>query len=547
MKEKVIKINRPKQVKIFSARSPFNFGILTAYLASYSLSLVNPGIFWDDWSLFNQDLSTILQTFKEAGVSWIAYFHFLMVNNFFGIAGIRAASAGIGLLGWLAFYYILTKTSFLSKKDSQYIAAIFLIIPVNWGRFVEINFVAFACFNLFLLAYYFLIKSAEKKSLSYLLGSLPLFFMSFSINSLVMFYLIPFVHFCWKTKQNLTNQIVTKQKLGLIITFLLPLLFFLYKYFIAKPTGIFKDANHFTIESLIYSLQYVPETFNKSFIELCFPFLKQSLHSYNIFLICCTLGFLFLLNKRCLYSGYIIFLGILCLLLGTIPYLAVRRSVLEMNEWTNRDSLLMGPGFSFILYGTIVGLGNIVFVQKSKVKKILIKYANITLILYLTAVNINNQSAFLMDHFKQEALIYVLKNNSKIKSHNLFLIEDKTRNLNIFQRQYRFYEYNGIFRQIFGDATRFGIALTPEINSFFELEKKWNFYERFKTRKEYNFYEFRGPKRTAYFTINPGQEWKSQKNVTFVLPLKLLAFKWVMPYKYKKFIENGLVLKESLN
>ena len=53
------------------------------YTLAHGLIVLNSGIFWDDWTLYNVEKSLIISHFTDAGFPWTGYLHvfLLSLNN----------------------------------------------------------------------------------------------------------------------------------------------------------------------------------------------------------------------------------------------------------------------------------------------------------------------------------------------------------------------------------------------------------------------------------------------------------------------------------
>ena len=98
--------------------------------------------------------------------------------------------------------------------------------------------------------------------------------------------------------------------------------------------------------------------------------------------------------------------------------------------------------------------------------------------------NISTYKDYYYDSRKQSQLLKLIENNEFIKNSNLIIFNDLTLPFNIWNRIYRFYEWNGLLKLAFNDEKRFGINKN-DLNKF----KNGNFID-FNDSSHYNASEF---------------------------------------------------------
>ena len=108
--------------------------IFVLYTLSHGLILINQGIYWDDWILYNVDGQILIEKFTQAGAAWTGYFHQFMLsltNSFFCYH----------LLVFLAYFFasvfvykILKNITELSSASRLFIAIFFAIFRERRGE-----------------------------------------------------------------------------------------------------------------------------------------------------------------------------------------------------------------------------------------------------------------------------------------------------------------------------------------------------------------------------------------------------------------------------
>jgi len=117
------------------------------------------------------------------------------------------------LLTFVAFFFssvfvfgVSKKVKILEQEDRKFFVLLFLLLPFNTTRVALITFLYTSAYVLFFAAWYLLVSF--KSHWSYFL-SLVLFFLSFQMHSLLVFFALPLVHIFWlevfERNKNLTR------------------------------------------------------------------------------------------------------------------------------------------------------------------------------------------------------------------------------------------------------------------------------------------------------------------------------------------------------
>ena len=222
-----------------------------------------------------------------------------------------------------------------------------------------------------------------------------------------------------------------------------------------------------------------------------------------------------------------ILLGFIFFYIAIAPYLYIGRSGGGFGlEWGGRDQLLIPLSASLIIYFFVKYFASIVsFNDKTNLIMSLV-------IAIFINTNISNYLRFNIDWFKQLSLINQIKLNDKIKSHDKIIFSDKTRHLNGLNRETRFFEFNGMFKESFNDQSRLGISrsrLSPNFPKEF-LE--------FKKLPEYNFVDFKNINDDILkVQIIPGKYEPTSRGI-----LKLIMFKFFLRKDFENKINDLVVI-----
>lgn len=412
---------------------------LVVYLAMHGgIFFLADAVYWDDWTLYRMDRLDVIDTFRQQNFISIYVGH---IHNIF---------MGIGLwlyklVTFLAIFFtavfldlILRKFHYLDKNLRVCIVLLFLSLPFYWARVAMIDMIYTLCVFLFFSASYFYWTSR--------ILSLILFFLSFTTNSLLVFYAIPFLSFYYLANKDayLNVESLFRFSIKHIDFILLPFVFFAIKNLYFQPYGIFDGYNqHFGIQNLFTSAA-------KTLIDL-FQLEARLINVLIAYLVIYKLVFKFKLfslssansSKKTINLYY---LGLFFLLMAVFPYWILGH-VTKFSEWTSRHQLLMPLGTAFIFTGLI-------FATKLAYRRIIA-----SLIFSICFVlNFSTYVSLYYDWKKQVQIIDQFRNNDVIKNSNVILISDATVKSNALDRVYRVYEWNGLMEAAFGDQKRIGMS-----------------------------------------------------------------------------------------
>lgn len=437
-------------------------GVIFLYaFSNLGLLLLGNHPFWDDWIVVDLPWWQILDTFKQAG-SFLNIWGYLHVSMLaIGPWLYRFASLILFYGISYHFYSILKRTAILDEEQSFAAALICLFLPLNLGRGALILFPYVFCLYIFMLAWSLLPRN---RNISFLL-----FFLSFNINSLLVFYLLPlleglsiFFHRLPAGPPLTARKILSLLKiyiLGEPIFILLPIIYYSIKLLFFRPYGLYSGYNeHYSILSLIKSpfLQFGELLYSVSKLDL-----PATLCLFFIFFVLLIVVPRSKLGWKALripaISIFVIYLGVLPYhILGLVP---------TFTGWSSRHQLLMPFGISILIAYCIYQ------VPKTINSRSLLR---LVLLACIFASSVNSFS-FYADSRKQQSVQRFMAGALRADSPRLVVIVDKTNNA--LRRTYRFYEINGMLARATGDQSFFGIQ-SSDINSYLngKLDKYFTGY-----------------------------------------------------------------------
>jgi hypothetical protein len=432
------------------------------YTTSFALMLINQGIYWDDWTLYNQAPSNLLIQFQENGNILIGYLHIFLMSLPEAVIVYHTIIFLTYLLSAFFLLQTLKKTQYFDTTARLLIVIIFAIFPINEARITLICSPYAFTYLLFFCGLWLTTRYHVNQRYSNRILALICFFTSFMIPSFIVFYVLIILLIALKEDilKKITLIKIKKFTLKHLDFILLPIIFGIIRYQFLMPKGIYEltNYNQITLFSIIKSPVNTIFAINESIIETIFTSL-QSLTNFTTYSII-AISILYLAIKRKNHNiqptrnnQLYLLIGIIIFYISIFAYIAVGRNGLSYgNGWGSRDELLIPLSAAIIIYyGLMLIFKEFNFTQKNTHLVFTI------LIISFTCLNINNQINMIEDNLKQQAIIDEFKENKIIKEHTTFIIEDRCRELNLFNRTYGFYEYNGMLRQAQGNDQRLAI------------------------------------------------------------------------------------------
>lgn len=442
--------------------------IIVAYSLSYSLMLLNNGIYQDDWTLYNMKRETIIAIYHDQGHRWLAYFHNFLLSFDHAILIYRSLVFSTYLLAALILNQIVRRISVISALDRMFLILFFAVLPVNNVRFLLIN-TPYAVSNcLFWLACWSMLKYGETKKIPFRVGALIAFFMAFDTNSFLVFYVLPLAYLLKDSFIKLGCLGVPSapeffknlcRRLDFVV---LPFCYWIPKTLLFIPRGAWEGYNQLTASSLSLSPLFMVMSFQTSLfkvLDYSFSFFSSVLLVLGIIL---ALAFHYKWGskedtEKQLSSSYdkgdfyLLYFGIVVFCLAVLPYNLVGL-LPKLDNWHSRHQLLVPLGATFIIVYGLKVLG-----QKLTMKGINRTIVMSLLLCQFIAINISDCVGLHLDWFKQQALIMHIRDNPIFWAHTTFVFEDRTQAANVIKRSYPVYQYAGMMKRAFGDQKRIGM------------------------------------------------------------------------------------------
>lgn len=420
------------------------FGV---YLVCHGGMLLFPNAyFWDDWIYYNVSPAFLQSNFRELGSPFniSGYLHTPML--LMGPWSYKLFTFVLFFASGLALNGILRRQPFLSRENRLLVVLLFLVLPFNSTRIVNMVFQYTVAHALFFLAWMLLGRRR--------IVPLLLFALSFNTNSLLVFYALPVAELFYRRGAFASVPAFGRVLLRHLDFIVLPFVFFAVDTVVFPPSGSYEGYNAL-----------------KGFSPLL-PTLKVTLWETARFLasepliwgLLLTPGVLFVLSRLGVRAvpetggRRLLVLGVGALVLASFPYMVIGLPP-HFWVWQSRHQLLLPLGAALV----IVGLLNVRIPRSPGAAGRGVKLGFAAL---LVGVSIAHMVGFYasaaLEHMKQKEVIRQLALHPKLKDDSLIVFDDRTVvPLNIEARLFPAYEWNGLLRAAFRDGAehRLGIPL----------------------------------------------------------------------------------------
>jgi hypothetical protein len=383
------------------------------------LFIVRDSLWSDDWDEFKfRDLTDF--DYGAFGFAPWKNLNILMFDNF-GPAFLRVAVFSLFFLSCLFVYKILDRVSFIDSWQRPAISLLFLLLPFNTPRVALYTFYFSLSYCLFFAAWYLLVAFHSRRS-KFL--ACVLFFLSFQMFTMLVFFLIPVAHlFALEWRGKLSDSAGWLKKNLFLIS--LPFIYWIMR-------GLFWSS----------SRNYHEITDNKirGFLKFILLFLAIAAGLFALYrqssptrrkvflLVFCGFG-----SMLVAYLPYVIF--------GLVGYgfqvpLTYLVTMLGRSDWFSRHQILQPLGLSILLIGLISLLPSIAGKVKSW---------TVGAILSISVVfNIAFGFEYVVDHSKQTSIVAALAAKPNSTAGDEIQMVDQTAFLNARQRSYRERDWLGL-------------------------------------------------------------------------------------------------------
>ncbi|WP_146215923.1 MULTISPECIES: hypothetical protein [Aquitalea] len=509
----------------------------------------NPGYFWDDWVWIFKGKEEAIRIGRELGIWWGGYATYA-INS---LPNPALAIRWFVFVFWGAASVLVAKffrrEEWVNAPMAFVLALLHAITPVALVRYQ--TSVAFYC--LYIACFWFGALIFSKNRTLYLrLISLPFFFFSFYLNSLLVVYALLLAYFFFRyplgSRLQITNckslwALLRKNADGVQVAFwaelfiflrsnaafvLLPIVFYVLKWVTTQHSQMYADYNAIQFSDLIWNAFKILPTFFKAVRDLlAVAFFGSTTKGLVIaFAISYSLLMLAFQGKELLlrHAGKSIALACMGIVFGCfaiLPYVLVGKPPVLTSYYEGRHILPGLPAVLLFLLGCIsTGLA---FVRHERVRV----QSGYVIISCLFA-SFSMTSMFIgadvwRDWMRQDAISGYIRNNAK-EFHDVgtFIIVDHTSGYRVGKRNIWNYEYTGNIIYARGGKNSLGVG----VNEYRHWGNNLMLIHDASYRERYNISQYVFSARHVFIEIDNGNYYPSLGTVFAISAYSLLGEKW---------------------
>ena len=438
------------------------FLVILVYSISNMLLIVNNGIYWDDWTIYNMDYNSLRLQFDANGGRFMTPIHYFLINlTPYPAIIYYVFTFFLEILGIVLFSRILTLLK-ICTINNIWSTLLFATIPYYHAKIYLICLPYTIGFFIFLSAIFIFLLYDYKRRLALRIISLVLLFLSYLFLSSTLLLSLSFFLLLaiYRNRQFRFSWILIKQIFKKIFEWtdfiVLPFIFWGFKQLALKPSGLYAadNYNEISITTIINTPFNLILTFKTSLIHLGYEILNvfNSTNTMIYLFIVLLVLFMRLLKKHKLsyvskkYNLTMIYFGVYFFIAGALAYILVGK-IPSFDGYDTRHQILLRIGAPFIL----LGLVNLLF--SIRFKKIIM----IALVTSFVACNVIWQLQHQKSWFKQEALELLIKENPGLEQKMNILVIDNADEYNETEENIRFYCYSALFKKAFNNESHFVI------------------------------------------------------------------------------------------
>lgn len=447
------------------------------YALSFGISLLNAGVFIDDWQLVHVvPHSALLVFLKNLGHAYIGYLHLWLLALPHATLWYRAITFSAYLLSAICLYHILGAIKEITPSERFWLTLFFAIFPVNTARIEIITMPYGVCYFLFFAGGWCLTAYIHARRIVFRLLlrilALGLFWGSFLTNSALVFYGLVPLYIAYVERQRGRTFFQMVRQIPRYLDFaVLPIVFWVIKSLWSSPSAFYTRYNVIQWKHVSRMLKTFLQIWYHSLARpICYAIelLLTNLDLWKIIGVIGILaaGSLFVLRRsdppRSHASSrhdivWLLF-GLGLFVLAVVPYYAVGK-IPELLPSKSRHQLFVPFGVALIL---VYGLKLVLHPRRRN----LVQSGLATL---FVLANFLIYLDYQTDWWKQLALMEQMKTSEILEHSTTFVFDDRTRNWNAMGRPYLFYEFTGMLHRVFGDETRAGIDVKDYCDNFGEF------------------------------------------------------------------------------
>lgn len=467
---------------------------LAVALAGPLLTVANPGLFWDDWVWFFQSPAEHLKIGRELGIWWAGHLN----NAIYALPEPTLTLRITSLLAWIvagaAAAFTFWRIGLLSRREAFMAWALVAASHVAMVRFLN----SVALYNVYIAVFWIgcAILSLNPRSWRYKALSLPFFFFSFHLNSLIAVYaavlLLLFIDRLamephlrapprFRPSELLGGSAfrrwlgATGQRVGLrvlpsflarnIVLIVLPVVFLLMVKLLRRSSALYESYNSVSSGGAYKGVLRAARELFDVFHDYVFASWRHTSLTYLwiFLLVYAALALLLPRNDRTPTWRSVVFtalVGVLLVYLGLVPYYTVGKPPVLHDYYDSRHILAAVPGLVLIQLAILKAL-SIPLLPGYGWWARLVRDTVFVAFLALSSNHALVAGYNLLKDFTVQAAIegFVADNREKLADYKTILFVDRTEGMRLGKRQIWNYEYTGTLVKAFGDKTRLGVTV----------------------------------------------------------------------------------------
>lgn len=419
------------------------------HLLSQGLILLVSGRWFDDWCGVNISNEGLLQWALESGkpdvfpIIYVAeHLPSIFYKTFIFITYLVAA---------IIFYFVGKKIFSYSNSRALILALVYMSIPANDIRIEKYGMPYTVGFLLFTIGFFLITHYYEDLKAWRRIVILAVFFFSFILNSLLVFYGLVLLYILWKERN--IKRIIKK-----IDFFILPFVFFVLKNLFFPAHGMYSAYNQVSVVTIGHGIKNVFVVARTVLRTV----LLQMLEPTYVIIVSLFFCFVFYIVETIMKNNKLqfdtideqrgkniisFFIGVIMLLAGLFPYAVTKNaSNITTSGFNGRHSILAPFGIAIMICSVLF------YICNKKTILVLLSVFLLSGIQYFSHWYVNYQAMYYWDRGLQE---YLSQHPELGECKTVFMVGGGVNGYGIKWRVgLNFYHYNGIFEEVYGNEDR---------------------------------------------------------------------------------------------
>lgn len=505
--------------------------IFIVYLVANIFYLLNNFVYWDDWCMVDLPLSGYREHLYNSGGFWFIHQFIRFFQYHVPPFLERIVTFLLTFVSVVCVYKILNKNS-KDKYLAFWVSVFFALFPVVFIRYALIIDSYYYLCCVFSIASYLYINFYSDKKRKWI--ALFLFFFSFDMNSLLVFYAVPFCY-CWYVNfarkadksENITKTVGSFIKEN--ITFIcVPFVYFLIKTVFFHSHGIYAETAYNVID--IHNIFKSPIETVRSVTEIISYITKLNISIKLFVLVIC-----FCLVKDIIEKEYEQIL-ILCFVCASCFFAIAAYVMVGKLAYIPYSDFFLFPKHTRFLQLMALPISLLFYIIIKKIFKYPV-FVFVLLSMFMVSDNLNIGYKFYEDELIGKSIIMKMSENEDIRNNVVFEFSSNNFSSGFLEKELGDYPLFGHFYAAFGDEKRIAY------NSNFQSEDIIKIWYNVKDRNFYRCSDVESSDLipTCKIIVNVNDAYVNKKTV-----LLSVIYRTFSKEKYNNLLCNIVDLKTEL-